>query len=80
MTRREQTISYLQELMGGDTTTAEAKAMKQILDERDLIADDMTDAEFFALIPLAVETSQSRRQVTSTCPTSLASRKVRREK
>ncbi len=45
----------LMELMGSAATMAEAEAMETILAERGLSADEMTDEEFFSLIPLAIE-------------------------
>jgi hypothetical protein len=43
------------ELMGSATTDAEAEAMREILKERGLDPDEMSDSEFFALIPEAIE-------------------------
>jgi hypothetical protein len=42
------------ELMGSVTTDAEARAMVDILTERGLDAAQMSDEEFFALIPEAI--------------------------
>lgn len=45
----------LRELMGSETSEAEAKAMQEILAERGLHPDEMTDTEFFTLIPDAID-------------------------
>lgn len=49
------TIQWLAERMGSMTTDLEAEAMKEILEENNLDVDEMTDKEFFALIPEACE-------------------------
>jgi hypothetical protein len=49
------TIYELQQRMGADTSDAEAEAMSHIMTELDVALDDITDAEFFALIPKAIE-------------------------
>jgi hypothetical protein len=50
MTRNE-----ILEAMGNLTSEPEAQAMEEILEERQLDPIEMTDSEFFALIPQAIE-------------------------
>jgi len=45
----------LQQMMGSMTSNAEAQAMADILKERGLDPQDMTDREFFALVAEAVK-------------------------
>ena len=45
------TLSNLMELMGSTTTEAEAEAMQEILDERSLDPDEMSDSDFFCPDP-----------------------------
>jgi hypothetical protein len=47
------------ELMGSETTDAEAEAMSQILKERGLDVEEMSSEEFFALIPEAIERAKA---------------------
>lgn len=53
------TTSEMMELMGSETTMAEAAAMIEILAERGLDAKTMDDSAFFALIPEAVELAKT---------------------
>ena len=46
--------SEMQELMGTDTTPTQAEAMLELLAERDLTVDTLSDDEFFRLIPEAI--------------------------
>ena len=49
------TKQNVMESMGSAATDEEAEAMMEILDEREIEnLDDISDEEFFALIPLAV--------------------------
>lgn len=52
-----QTVQELMELMGSATTEDEARAMQDILFEQNLDPREMTDHDFFALIPLAIKRS-----------------------
>jgi len=54
------TVSELMELMGSETTQAEAKAMSDLLKERTLDPDEMSDSEFFALIPDAIAKAEGK--------------------
>jgi hypothetical protein len=52
-------LQEIRELMGSETTVSEAHAMMQILETRGLDVDDLSDREFFALIPDAIELAQT---------------------
>jgi len=59
------TVSEMMERMGSETTEYEAKAMLDILSRRGLDIDDLSDSEFFALIPEAIrdtELNEDRRR------------------
>ena len=51
----EKTVYEIMEMMGAMATDEEGRAMRDILDERNLDPDEMTDREFAALIPEAIE-------------------------
>lgn len=48
-------LNGLRELMGADATDEEAAAMAAILKERGVDPADLSDEQFFALIPEAIE-------------------------
>lgn len=48
------TVSEIMELMGNRATEAEARAMLNLLVEKNLDPDEMSAREFFALIPDAL--------------------------
>jgi hypothetical protein len=51
-------VGQMAEWMGSMTSDAEAQAMIEILGERGLDPDEMSDSDFAALIPDAIERSR----------------------
>lgn len=54
----DMTVQQMAQLMGSEASDREARAMFEVLRERGLEPDEMTDEQFFALIPEAVERAE----------------------